>query len=78
MGKERKKETQSLIMCVLMRGAHSARFVEMWEDIDLERAGRRAEGRVRGMGQLLCERYNCSSTLQLGKETTKGGCDRGI
>lgn len=53
-------------------------FVEVWEDIVLEGAGRGAEGKVGGMGQLLWERYSCTNTLQLGKETAKGRCDRGI
>lgn len=65
-------------MCILMRWAHSEWFVEVGKDIDLERAERRAKGKVRGMEQLLCEMYNCTSTVQVGKETTKGGCDRGI
>lgn len=65
-------------MHISMKWAHSECFVEEWKVIDLGRAGRRAEGKVRGMGQLLSERCNGSSTLQLGKETTEGGCDRGI
>jgi len=73
-----KKETESLIMRILIRWAHSEQLVEVWKVIDLERVGRRAEGRVRGIGQRRCERYNCTSTLQLGKDTAKGGCDRGI
>lgn len=65
-------------MHISRKWAHSECFVEEWKVIDLEMAGRRAEGKVRGMGQLLSERCNCSNTPQLGKETTERGCDRGI
>lgn len=58
-------------MHILMRWAYSECFVEVWKDTDLERVRRRVEGKVRGMGQLLCERYNCTSTLILAKRQQK-------
>lgn len=40
MGKELKKETESLIMHILMKWAHSEWFVEVWKNIDLKGQGR--------------------------------------